>query len=106
MQPLTTEAEATALLAAPEAWILKHSNACPVSFAAHDQVAAYAGAHPGATIGVVTVQTHRPLSNWLAQRLAHVHQSPQLFLVRAGKVAWTASHWGITTEAMEQAQVR
>lgn len=100
---LTSEAEAEALLAAPAAWILKHSDTCPTSAAAYDEVAAFAAAHPGTRIGVVVVQTHRPLSNWLAQRLGHVHQSPQLFLLRDGRVAWTASHWGITRAAMERA---
>jgi bacillithiol system protein YtxJ len=52
---------------------------------------------------MVVVQTARPLSTWIATRLGHVHQSPQLFLVREGRVLWHASHWGITAAAMAAA---
>ena len=103
MNTLTDQNQAETLISSPApAWILKHSNACPVSFAAHDEMADFLAMHP-APHGIVVVQTHRPLSNWLSTRLGFVHQSPQLFLVRDGKVLWQASHWGITTAAMHQA---
>ena len=94
-------AEALVASAAP-AWILKHSSTCPVSTAALEAVEAHLAAHP-APAGMVVVQSDRPLSNWLATRLGFVHQSPQLFLVQAGRVRWQASHWGITAEAMARA---
>lgn len=100
---LTGQAAAEALLAsAAPAWILKHSSTCPVSTAALDEVRAHLAARP-APAGMVTVQTARPLSNWLAARLGFVHQSPQLFLVQGGRVLWQASHWGITAGAMAAA---
>jgi bacillithiol system protein YtxJ len=102
LSPLTSETETEALVVAGPAWILKHSNACPVSFAALEQVESHLATSPGPA-GMITVQTHRPLSNWLATRLGFVHQSPQLFLVAGGKVLWQASHWGITREAMQAA---
>lgn len=89
------------LLAGPApAWILKHSNTCPISSAALDEVEAYLTAHPGETAGMVVVQVDRTLSNWIAQRLGRVHQSPQLFLLSKGQVAWSTSHWSITAQAM------
>lgn len=103
IQTLATQEQAEALLAAPEVWVFKHSNTCPVSGAAHDEVTAYLAAHPAPGVGMVVVQEARPVSNWLAGRLGYVHQSPQLFLVRGGKVAWHASHWGITAQAMAKA---
>ena len=84
------------------AWILKHSSTCAISAAAHDEVAAFLARRPQPA-ALVVVQTARPLSNWLATRLGYTHQSPQLFLVRGGKVLWQASHWGITAQAMENA---
>lgn len=100
---LAGQAAAEELIAsAAPAWILKHSNACPVSFAALGEVRAHLAARP-APAGMVTVQTARPLSNWLAARLGFVHQSPQLFLVQDGRVRWQASHWGITAAAMATA---
>ncbi len=104
MITLTTEAEAEAFLTAPgPRWLLKHSNACPISFAALEQVEAHlaAGSLPAA---LVVIQDSRPLSNWLSVRLARVHQSPQLFLLNGGSVTWAATHWSITAEAMTKAK--
>ena len=103
MIPLTSPEIAEGLLAGIEPlWIFKHSNSCPVSLAAHDEVLEFLAAH-AMPVGIVTVQEARAVSNWLATRLAYVHQSPQLFLVVAGKVVWHASHWGITAKAMTAA---
>ena len=97
--------EAERLIAGPAlVWVFKHSSACPTSHAAYEEVASYLVAHPGDGIGMVVVQNDRPLSNWLAARLGRVHQSPQLFLVQAGRIAWSASHWSITAEAMAKAR--
>ena len=95
------------LLAGPApAWILKHSSICPTSGAALSEVESYLAAHPGEAAGMVVVQTDRPLSNWIATRLGRVHQSPQLFLIKAGTVAWSASHWSITAAAMAAERAR
>lgn len=94
-----------AVLATPgDSWLLKHSNACPTSAAALAQFTQYLAEHPGQRAALVVVQEARPLSNHIASVLQYVHQSPQLFLLRDGQVAWTASHWGITTAAMAAAQ--
>ncbi len=107
MRDLITEADAEALIAgAQPAWLFKHSRTCPVSQAAFDRVLAWLAAHPGERAGMLVVQDQRPLSNWVAQRLGRVHQSPQLFLVAGGKVLWDASHWSITGEAMDAARGR
>jgi bacillithiol system protein YtxJ len=104
-QELTDEAAAEALVASPEpAWIFKHSVACGTSAAAHGEFERYLAGHPGERAGLIIIQAHRALSNWLAQRLGRTHQSPQLFLVRSGKVLWSASHWSITAEAMAKAR--
>ena len=101
---LAHESDVDALLNAPgTVWLFKHSNACSISTAAHDEVARFLGDHPEQHAGMVVVQTHRPLSNHVSQRLKFVHQSPQLFLLKAGKVVWSATHWSITASAMESA---
>ena len=92
--------------AAHPTWIFKHSNSCPTSAAAHDEVETYLAAHPAEVLGMVVVQVDRPLSNLIAQRLARVHQSPQLFLIANGKVIWSASHWSITAAAMAAERAR
>jgi bacillithiol system protein YtxJ len=102
--PITTQAEIVALIDSPvPAWLLKHSNACPISFAALDAFTAFLARQAAMPAGVLVVQEHRQLSNWVAERLKRAHQSPQVFILRAGKVLWTATHWSITVEAMEEA---
>jgi len=104
MTPLTTIADAELFLSQPgKIWLFKHSSTCPVSTAAYDEVAAFLAQQP-MPLALVVVQEARPVSNWLATRLAYVHQSPQLFLVRDGAVVWHASHWGITVAAMTAAR--
>jgi bacillithiol system protein YtxJ len=104
MQPLASEADFDAFLTAPGAvWIFKHSNTCGISAAAHDEVTRFLSDHPGQPAAMVVVQTHRPLSTLIANRLKYVHQSPQLFLVKGGKVVWSATHWSITAGAMAAA---
>jgi bacillithiol system protein YtxJ len=105
MHELTDQAAVESLIAASEAaWVFKHSLTCGTSAWAYEEVVRYSEAHPDERIGVVTVQTHRAISNWIATRLGRVHQSPQLFLVRGGDVVWATSHGGIRMEAMEQAR--
>lgn len=103
--PAKDEAAIEAILAGPGAgWVFKHSSTCGISSAARDEVESYAAAHPDEPVAMVVVQQDRPLSNWIASRLGRVHQSPQLFLLRDGAVAWAASHWSITAAAMAAAR--
>jgi bacillithiol system protein YtxJ len=83
--------------------LFKHSNACPVSFSAYDEVRAWADANPDARVGYVVIQVNRQLSNLIAGILQRVHQSPQLFLVADGAASFHASHWSITAGAMDKA---
>ncbi len=87
-------------------WIFKHSNRCPISTEAHDEVGNYLATHPSEALGMVVVQVDRPLSNLISQRLSRVHQSPQLFLIAGGKVLWSASHASITAAAMATERAR
>ena len=100
---LTADQVDAALKTSGQTWLLKHSNTCSISLSALEAVEAHLARHPEQSVGMVVVQTHRPLSNLIATRLGITHQSPQLFLLKDGKVAWQASHWSITAEAMENA---
>ena len=104
MQPLPAPADVDEWIARPgAAWLFKHSRTCPVSSAAWVEVQDYLTAHPEDALGLVVVQDHRPSSNRAAERLGVRHESPQIFLLRDGKLLWNASHGEITREAMEQA---
>jgi bacillithiol system protein YtxJ len=102
---LADPAAVDAWIAAPGArWILKHSNACPVSAAGRMEFEEYLASRAGETAAMLVVQTHRPASDRVAARLGIRHETPQAFLLRDGKVLWHASHGGITAAAMAAAR--
>jgi bacillithiol system protein YtxJ len=101
---ITSEAQLLTLLTgAGHHWLFKHSLTCSISLAAFDEVAGWLAAHPTMDLGLIAVQTHRPLSNLAAEHLKVVHQSPQIILLRDGSVQWQASHWSITAATLEAA---
>ncbi len=82
-------------------WLFKHSRACPVSAAAYAEVAAYEKTHPRDEIGIIVVQDDRPASDRAATAFGVKHETPQLFLLKDGKVVWHASHGAVTQADME-----
>lgn len=102
---LTSTDEVDRELAAPgPLWLFKHSSACGTSSYAKEMVDAYLVEHPDERAAMVVIQDHRDVSNHIAAVLSAVHKSPQLFLVVDGKVAWGASHFSITGDAMAAAR--
>ena len=84
--------------------LFKHSFTCGVSTEALDALVAHLNEPPtGATYAIVTVQTHREVSNAVARQLGIRHETPQALLIRDGRVVWSASHFRVTGIAMEDA---
>lgn len=107
IEPITDTAAVDAAIASGETlWLFKHSNTCGISMAADEQVRAYSAQHPDDRILQVIIQTHRPVSNYIAEAVGRVHQSPQIFLVKAGAVEWAATHYSITASAMAEARTQ
>lgn len=87
--------------------IFKHSYSCGTSAEALDELLAHAEVEPDvARIAVVTVQTHRAISNAITTRLGVRHETPQALLVRDGKVIWSASHFRVTSAEISRAIAR
>jgi len=82
--------------------IFKHSTTCPISSRAHKQMSQVATGVAG-QISLVIVQRARELSRRVAEQTGIQHESPQAIVLRNGGVVWSASHFDITTEAVEQA---
>jgi bacillithiol system protein YtxJ len=78
--------------------IFKHSLTCPISAAAYDQMAEFEG-----EVELVEVQRARELSAEIENRLGVEHESPQVLVLRNGRVAWNASHFKITAAAVAEA---
>ena len=83
--------------------LLKHSTRCPISSAAWRVFQGYDASHPGAALYRVLVIEQRALSQQVAEQTGIVHQSPQAMLFQKGEVAWHASHYSITADALEAA---
>lgn len=87
--------------------LFKHSHTCGVSMEALDELLAHlngrGGERPAPQYAMVTVQTHRAVSNAVAQRLGVRHETPQALLIRDGRVVWSASHFRVTAAAVEDA---
>lgn len=83
--------------------LFKHSLACPVSRWAFDEYEAFVKEHPEVATGWIDVRGRPDWSQWVAEKTGVVHQSPQVLLIRHGKVIWDASHHAIKREAMHAA---
>src|SRR3954465_7666103 len=91
--------------------LFKHSYTCGVSMEALDELVSHMNERTaergaegaGAQDAMVTVQTHRAVSNAVAQKLGVRHETPQALLIRDGRVVWSASHFRATAEVVNAA---
>ncbi len=84
--------------------LFKHSRFCGVSCEALDEVRSYLErGGSSAACKMITVQSHRDVSDGAARRLGIRHETPQVILLRDGQPVWNASHFRIT--AAELARV-
>lgn len=85
-------------------FLFKYSATCGTSAQALDELFAHLNERPAdVTYAIVTVQTHRDVSNAIARTLGVRHETPQALLIRDGQVVWTASHYRVTADAVERA---
>ena len=95
-------------------FIYKHSSVCPVSTRAADHYHDFAedfaevdtdedASTPPPLFTQVMVIENRDLSNEIESRLEVRHESPQLLLLRDGKVVWHASHFSISGKSIRSA---
>ena len=84
--------------------LFKHSHTCGVSAEALDELLDHLSDRvQDASYAIVTVQTHRDLSNAVAKRLGVRHETPQVLLISGGEVVWSASHFRVTAAAVQNA---
>jgi len=84
--------------------LFKHSRYCGVSCEALDELRSHIDGRLSNAVSykMITVQTHRPVSDAAAQRLGIRHETPQAILLRGGKVVWNASHFRITANHLDE----
>ena len=102
--------EAIASSAERPVFVYKHSTVCPVSARAADHYHGFAddfadedASTPPPLFTQVMVIENRDLSNEIESRLGIRHESPQLLLLRDGKVTWHASHFSISGKSIKSA---
>jgi bacillithiol system protein YtxJ len=84
--------------------LFKHSRTCGVSFEALDELHAHLETAPSpVAYKLITVQSHRHVSDHAAARLGVRHETPQAILIRDGRPVWKASHFKITASALADA---
>jgi bacillithiol system protein YtxJ len=84
--------------------LFKHSFTCGVSAEALDELISHLNERQlEASYAMVTVQTHREVSNAVAKKLGIRHESPQALLICDRRVVWSASHFRVTAAAVAAA---
>jgi bacillithiol system protein YtxJ len=85
--------------------LFKHSYTCGLSMEALDEIVAHLSGRTDTDpqYAMVTVQTHRAVSNAIEQKLGIRHETPQALLIKGGRVVWSASHFRVTAAAVENA---
>ena len=84
--------------------LFKHSRTCGISHEALDELQAHVErAAAGAAYKLITVQSHRTVSDAASVRLGVRHETPQAILLRDGRPVWKASHFRITADQLDLA---
>jgi len=85
--------------------IFKHSNTCPISTAAFNELNSYLKKSPDEDVDywLIVVQNARNVSNEVAAKLGIKHESPQAILVHNKKAIWNKSHYDITQKSLKEA---
>ena len=100
MQQLRSTEEARDVLRQPVSVIFKHSTRCPLSAAAYSEMRKFLESNPQAPVWLVDVIEGREISMEIARITSVRHESPQVLLLKDGRVVWHASHYGVTAEAV------
>jgi bacillithiol system protein YtxJ len=87
--------------------LFKHSRSCGTSAQAYDELLDHLAEHVGddgpALYAVITVQSHRDVSDAATEALRVRHETPQALLLRHGRVVWAASHYRVTAATIAAA---
>jgi bacillithiol system protein YtxJ len=82
--------------------LFKHSRTCGISCEALEELHTHIQANDvQASYKVITVQSHRRISDEVVSRFGIRHESPQAILLRDGKPVWTGSHFRITASQLD-----
>ncbi|MBN3526030.1 bacillithiol system redox-active protein YtxJ [Paenibacillus apiarius] len=83
--------------------LFKHSTRCPISAQADEEMVKVEDdyEHKGVGFGRILVVEHRDVAQACAEQLGIKHESPQVLVLKNGKVAWHDSHYAIRYDKLE-----
>ena len=81
--------------------ILKHSTRCGISMYALNRLESGIKQDVETELYYLDLLSYRPVSNYIADVLNVIHQSPQLILVKNGKVVDVATHHSIEASMIQ-----
>lgn len=83
--------------------LFKHSRSCGISCEALEELYSHLEDRPGgAGYHMITVQSHRRVSDETALRLGVRHETPQVIVLKDGQPVWNASHFRITAAELKR----
>ncbi|HSQ23033.1 MAG TPA: bacillithiol system redox-active protein YtxJ [Pyrinomonadaceae bacterium] len=77
--------------------ILKHSSTCGVSSRAYGEMSSFEG-----SVGLITVQEARDVSNEIERRTGVPHETPQILILHNDEVVFNASHFQVKAETVKK----
>lgn len=82
--------------------VFKHSRTCGISCEALDELRVHVErAEADVSYKLITVQSHRRVSDEATARFGIRHETPQAILLRDGRPVWNASHFRITANHLD-----
>jgi len=100
MEELRERSDFDRLLEQPLAVIFKHSTLCGISARARREVTRFLAEYPDHRVYEVDVHAGRTVSSYIEEKTGVRHESPQLLVLRCGRVVWHGSHSGVSAKAM------
>lgn len=76
--------------------LFKHSTTCPISLGVYEEIS-----NAKTDVNIVIVQQSRDISNEIATRTDIRHESPQAIVLKNGVPIYSASHYDITAQDIE-----
>ena len=76
--------------------LFKHSTTCPISAGVYQEIS-----NADADINLIVVQRARDVSAAIAEKTGIRHESPQVIVLKNGKVVYHASHYDVTARDVE-----
>lgn len=77
--------------------VFKHSNTCGISARVYREMS-----QVKQPVGIVIVQQARDVSDEIERRFGIQHETPQALIIQGDKVLWSASHYAVKAQAIEE----